>query len=193
MQKAWLIINILLQIPVFSQIGGQTDTIRIYENKSGVGIKIYYRAWFFRTGSYSYCGHCMTHQDSIVMEDRNAHYFKVYDDKDHLLLSGTRAKGNTELTGDIIFYRKNGIILKIEHWDNSAYKDSCGNLYMINDAPGKEGNAKYYRKNGSIKKEVDRLFILRAGECDNYKLKQRIRKYRRDGRVYSDKLKKNHW
>lgn len=169
------------------------DTIPIYMKKAGIPFRIYYREWFFRAGSYGYNPYAMTHQDSVVMENRAALYFKVYDKKNRLLMCGGREQGMTELSGDIIFYYHNGNIKRIAHWDSETFEDSCGNQYLIHDAPGREGKWKYYRKDGSLKKEVERQIKFGSCKMFDYTLRQHIRKHRRNGKVYSDKLRKRRW
>ena len=63
------------------------------------------------------------------------------------------------MVGDVIFYRKNGEVERIEHYDMLTY--SYEKLQKSrHDGPGPEGTWKWYDKRGRIVKTVEYTMTL---------------------------------
>ena len=86
-------------------------------------------------------------QDSLVFGDldlikqETVRYFKIYNSKNRLIFEGKTE--NTRMIGDIKYYYKSGQLKRIEH---------LGKLDSF-DGINKTGVWKYYRKDGTLKKE----------------------------------------
>lgn len=176
----------------FGQAEKETlDTIEIYKNKTGVGYKTYRRHWFPSSGTFSYTADRINKQDSIVIEDTTAHYFKVYDKRGRLLFEGERKKqtegdGNSFLRGDIKYYYKSGQLKRIEHWDSEYHRDTCNtSLRISNGFPDPEGSWKYFRKDGTLKKQWDYFIKVYSCEPLHYCVSKQITRFRKNGRQKS--------
>ena len=98
----------------------------------------------------------------------------------------------TEFEGDVKFYYKTGELKKIEHWDNRYYDTTCTKLHIpLNESPGPEGTWNYYRKNQTLKKQVN--YFVEVKNCNplNYCKVRQIKKFvgRRETSLRLKKLK----
>jgi hypothetical protein len=105
----------------------------------------------------------MNKQDSLVIGYYHPCYFKVFDKKARLEFEGPRGNG-TELEGELKYFYRTGQLKRIEFWGGLT-KDTLGSIFRIYDAPGHEGTWKYYRKNGTLKKEI--VHFVKLQPCES--------------------------
>lgn len=159
------------------------DTINIYKDKCGVDFDIYMHTWFYQYGirsSFGYNPQKLTHQDSIVIVDTMPKYFRVYDSANRLVLQG-QTENSGLMVGDVIFYYHNGNVRRIEHW-NRVSSDSCSVSFSIHEAPGRAGTWKYFRKDGTIRKELVYKIIIKSCEPLKYRHVKSVYGVSRKGR-----------
>ncbi len=184
--RATLFISCLLfTISIHGQTNkNQIDTIEIYKNKSGVKFKVYMHTWFQNYGvsnSYSYNQVKLNHQDSLVIVNNDIHYFKIYNNKNRLIMIGQNSYV-PYLTGDIKIYNSNSKIKRIEHYDNTYSLDTCNSSIILNDAPGKEGKWYYFNNKGQLKKTVEYYIYCKSCVPLDYIYRKRIIKYKHNGK-----------
>ncbi len=132
MKTYWLIVNIILQIPLYSQIAEQNDTVRIYKKQAGMPFRKYYQLWFeskYSRASFSY--QLKNHQDSLIVHDTAAKYYMVYDLNNRLIFEGRKETSGTSLTGKVRFYYPTGNIKRIEYWIGAAYAKILARMNIV--------------------------------------------------------------
>lgn len=165
-----------------------SDTIVLHESKSGVGIHIYTKQWFFKIGEFGYEGAKMTAQDSLVLQTYDSVYFKLYDKEGYLLMEGQRLGGSSYLIGDIKFYNS-GSLERIEHWAYSQHLDTCGKYVFINsEVPGKEGIWLYY-SDDVLRKTV--TYTIQVVSCQEsvFECVRTTRYFKKNGEIKRTKEK----
>lgn len=159
------------------------DTVNIYKNKTGIEYKFYISTWFYvynitHNSYYNFNPKKVNKQDSLVIYSKIAYYFKVYNRRNQLIIEGLRGIEGQELVGDIKFYFKSGKIKRLDHWDYRHPFDTCGNKNIR--IP--EGSCKYFRKNGSLKKQYDySIKIYKYQMPFNYCIIRQTSKIKRNG------------
>lgn len=159
------------------------DTFHIYANKCGISFQIYKKQWMGR--SYTFAHTNLNKQDSIVLIDQSTKYIRVYNSRNVLWFeSGSNEYG--ELFGDIIFYFPNGTIERIEHRDKEIAIESCPDSMLLDfESPMCNGTWKYYRKDGTLKKE--KKYSHQSDDCSWNKsgFFCQTTRFRRNGKVRS--------
>jgi len=127
------------------------DTFNVYENKCGIDFDVYQAHWFAQSHTFS-LGQ-LNEQDSIVLRSPDPKYIRVYNYRNQLWFeSATDRFGR--MSGDIIYYRKSGTIDRIEHRDTQIFIEGCpDSTFLYYESPMRIGTWKYYRKDGTLKKE----------------------------------------
>lgn len=152
---------------VYCQETAKIDTVNIYKNKTGVRYKVYKHIWFPYSGSYSWFPNKTNSQDSIVMiySSSNSYYFKVYNRKNKLCFEGRTNPAYRNLQGKIKYYYKSGELKKIEYREESEIGiiDTINSCIDIGDEYSSPKIWKYYRKKGTLKKQIE--FIFKVYSC----------------------------
>ncbi|HEY9083729.1 MAG TPA: hypothetical protein VIN73_10370 [Vicingaceae bacterium] len=139
----------------------KVDTICLYDTLSGGPFCNYYVNWFFHSncsenGAYHYIFYeNVTEQDKLVF-DSLIYYFKYYKNG-KLYIEGLKCKDQF-LIRDVKFYRENGTLEKIEHYNSYTYINE-GVEFLLNDGAGPEGVWKYFDENGLLEKEITHQVI----------------------------------
>lgn len=161
------------------------DTINIYKDEAGVSFKTYMKTWFFQYGlwnSYSYNPVNFNAQDSLVILPHPPRYFRVYDAKQRLWFEGQTTSDDGDLIGDIKYYYKSGQLKRIEHLDGQQVDCVCTNdCYGWNDGQGPEGTWKYFRKDGTQKKQVVYTIFLKSCNPTRVKYVRLIYTFKKNG------------
>lgn len=142
------------------------DTIILYDTLQGGSPCNYLVIWDINSncpiinGSYEFIFDKITQQDTLVF-DSIPYYFKYYKNG-KLYLEGLKSKyGN--LIGDVKFYRENGKLERIEHYNVFFYR--VDNLkIIICDATKPEKKWQFFNPNGSLEKEIEYNYIKEDGE-----------------------------
>lgn len=142
------------------------DTIILYDTLQGGSPCNYLVLWDINSncpiinGSYEFIFDKITQQDTLVF-DSIPYYFKYYKNG-KLYLEGLKSKyGN--LIGDVKFYRENGKLERIEHYNVFFYR--VDNLkIIICDATNPEKKWQFFNPNGSLEKEIEYNYIKEDGE-----------------------------
>lgn len=175
------LISLVLIAPCLAQKGVALDTLEIYKNKSGISWNKYKKHWF--GGGYGFVHEKLNKQDSSVFLREKPCYVKVYDSNDRLWFESATDNSGM-VTGDVVFYRTNGIMQRIEHYDDEMFLDSCPDSLTTSwEEPERFGVWKYYRRDGSLKKE--KKFGLKGTECSTYSFDRycRTTHFKRNGVV----------
>lgn len=168
------------------------DTLDTYRSKCGLSFRIYKKHWF--GGSYSFVHEKLNHQDSMIFLRENHCYVRVYDTHNRLWFeSATDNYGM--VIGDVIFYYPNGTVERVKHFDDEMLLDACPDSTRISfEEPEQYGVWKYYRRDGSLKKQEQ--FGLEAIDCDSidYRFYRKRIKYDHHGNVRSERTRRiAHW
>lgn len=180
-----VLLSILFGFSLNSFSQNDIDTFNIYKKETGIPFNIYMHKWFFGYGrnSYGYNPKKVNTQDSIVLDESEQKCFKIYKSKDRLLFCGCSGKYGSELTGNLTYYYRNGNVKRIEHWNNSEMMvEPCKIIVQINEAPGPEGTWSYFRRNGSVKKEIKYKVEKVSCEPFTYTFSKEEFRYSRDGK-----------
>ena len=150
--KPILFLSLFLSLKSYCQL----DTFKIYQDSSGIKFKLYLKAWFPKTQSYSYSDSQINKQDSLAMSFGNyygkQYYLKVLDKKQRLIIEGIKGEYG-DLIGKVKHYFKNGQVKRIENYEIIETEVIDSTIYGLSDRYGPSGNWKHFSKKGKIKKE----------------------------------------
>ena len=170
------------------------DTVSIFKEKSGISFRIYMHTWFFEYGiqnTYSYDYSKFNKQDSLAITSHPPRYFKVYDSRERLWFEGGTKEHDEYLTGDIQYYFKSGELKHIEHLDGVQVDCICsGPCYGWNDGQGPEGTWKYFRKDGTVKKQVEYTVQVKSCEQEKFRYARKISHFNKSGTLKHVRYKK---
>lgn len=167
------------------------DTILLHDSLKGGPLCNYLIQWSINSncpivnGAYHYVFYDkMTEQDKLVF-DSIPYYFKLYKNGNLILEGQKNIYGN--LIGDIKYYRENGKLEKIEHYNVYIY--SWKDIEVIPcDATNPEKTWKYYNEKGILEKEIEYQFLEDKGEIIKIKKTKAYNKNKKIKSIIEEKI-----
>lgn len=174
----------------------KVDTVDIYKNKNGVSFRNYMHTWFWGFGirnTWGWDPSKSNRQDSLVLIDHPPRYFKVYDKRHRLMFEGLSGVSSGEMEGDIKYYYKHGQLKRIEHWAQPGPDTICANaIIALSDGINPEGTWKYFRKDGTLKKQVNYIIKVKYCEPLSYRIIRQTSKFKKNRKIKSIRQKTIH-
>lgn len=162
-------------------IAQKVDTICIYKNKCGVPFKLYKRTLFPKSGSFSFSPADLNKQDSIVLlESQNNIYLKVFNSHHTKLFEGEKSTSLHGMSGDVIFYRKNATVKRIETWANSNTSTADSLEVFVSDSPSIITTT-YYSGKGIKTKQIETIADIYSTRPLRYCIIKRVIRFRKSG------------